>query len=102
MYNRVKFSACALFIGLLLVPFDGSTHQLYNYIAQAVDQLTFQFTNYVRGYQAPLDYIWNNPTEVRVRQVLALPGENEVKDTFCPSARFPSDHLAVVCDLEFA
>lgn len=72
------------------------------YIAQAVDQLTFRFTNYVRGYQAPLDYIWHNPTELRVRQVLALPSEEEVKDTFCPSARFPSDHLAVVCDLDFA
>lgn len=69
---------------------------------QAVDGLTFSFTNYVRGYRAPLDYLWHEPGRIQVTGVVPMPTEDEVRETFCPSQRFPSDHLAVVCDLKYA
>ena len=55
----------------------------------------------MRGYQAPLDYLWYEPARVEVTGVVPLPTEDEVCDTYCPSQRFPSDHLAVVCDMAY-
>lgn len=68
---------------------------------QAVDDLTFPFTNYVKGYQAALDYIWYEPLKLRTLRCLPMPDESLVRDTYCPSEVYPSDHLAVVCDMEY-
>jgi mRNA deadenylase 3'-5' endonuclease subunit Ccr4 len=68
---------------------------------QAADDLSFAFTNYVKGYQAALDYIWYESPKLRVTRCLDMPDESLVRDTYCPSAVYPSDHLAVVCDMEY-
>ncbi|XP_043107674.1 2',5'-phosphodiesterase 12 [Puntigrus tetrazona] len=60
------------------------------------------FTNYVGGFQGCLDYVFVEPHALRVEQVIPLPGLQEV--TTCvalPSVSHPSDHIALVCDLEW-
>ena len=47
------------------------------------------------------DYIFYETDQLRVRQVVPLPEETEVAGTALPSARFPSDHLSLCCDLEW-
>ena len=36
-----------------------------------------------------------------MRQLVPLPGEEEVAETALPSQRFPSDHLSLCCDFEW-
>jgi len=60
----------------------------------SADRLRTAFTNYVRGYNGALDYVWLERDRMRVTREIPLPSEVEVAD-FLPSRRFPSDHLAV-------
>jgi 2',5'-phosphodiesterase len=60
----------------------------------SADGLQTAFTNYVRGYNGALDYVWLERERMRVAREIPLPSEVEVAD-FLPSQRFPSDHLAV-------
>jgi 2',5'-phosphodiesterase len=64
----------------------------------AADGMATPFTNFVRGYRGLLDYVWASPADA-VAAALPPPGEAELGG-FLPNARFPSDHLAVVAELE--
>ncbi|KAK9846341.1 hypothetical protein WJX81_001906 [Elliptochloris bilobata] len=65
----------------------------------SVDSLATPFTNYVRGYSGLLDYVWHEPGRMAVRRVLPQPPAKELAG-WLPSERRPSDHLAVVADLD--
>eukprot|EP00191_Tetraselmis_sp_GSL018_P015737 CAMPEP_0177586746 /NCGR_PEP_ID=MMETSP0419_2-20121207/5243_1 /TAXON_ID=582737 /ORGANISM="Tetraselmis sp., Strain GSL018" /LENGTH=772 /DNA_ID=CAMNT_0019076671 /DNA_START=285 /DNA_END=2601 /DNA_ORIENTATION=+ len=66
----------------------------------SADQLSSDFTNFVEGYQALLDYCWYQSDVLEVHRFIPLPSRTEVEG-FCPSARWPSDHLSVVADLSW-
>ena len=71
-------------------PFDLST----------ADDMITEFTNYVQGYQGLLDYIWYQNNCIQVKNVAPCPGKEQLGG-YLPSYQYPSDHLAVVADLEF-
>lgn len=60
----------------------------------SADGLQTPFTNYVRGYSGLLDYIWFEPSRLKVERAIPLPSLEEVQG-YLPSHRFPSDHLSV-------
>ena len=61
-----------------------------------------RYTNFVTGFSGCLDYIYTDPTKLKVEKVIPMPTHEEVtKYTALPNAVFPSDHIAVVCDLGF-
>lgn len=64
------------------------------------DDMVPEFTNYVRGYQGLLDYIWYQNNCLKVTNTLPCPGKEELGG-YLPSYSYPSDHIAVVADLEF-
>lgn len=64
------------------------------------------FTHYVAGFKGTLDHILMTPTaqsgELRFRRQAEMPTLAQVtRDTAMPSPSFPSDHVAVVADLEW-
>lgn len=61
---------------------------------RSADGLQTPFTNYVRGYSGLLDYIWYEPSRLKVERAIPLPSLEEVQG-YLPSQRFPSDHLSV-------
>lgn len=61
---------------------------------RSADGLQTPFTNYVRGYAGLLDYIWYEPSRLKVDRTIPLPSLQEVQG-YLPSERFPSDHLSV-------
>ena len=61
---------------------------------RSADGLQTPFTNYVRGYSGLLDYIWFEPSRLKVERAIPLPSLEEVQG-YLPSQRFPSDHLSV-------
>ena len=64
---------------------------------------TPSYTNYTSGFQATLDYIFIDNDLLEVAKVVPLPTDEEVKANIAiPSRVFPSDHLALVCDLKFS
>ncbi|GFR85313.1 2',5'-phosphodiesterase 12 [Elysia marginata] len=61
------------------------------------------YTNYTSGFQATLDYIFIDDDRLEVTKIVPLPSDEEVKANIAiPSQVFPSDHLALVCDLKFS
>jgi 2',5'-phosphodiesterase len=64
------------------------------------DRLRSGVTNYVRGYQGLLDYVWYDPLTLAVDRVVPVPTPLTLGG-FIPNRQFPSDHLAVVVDLQF-
>jgi 2',5'-phosphodiesterase len=63
---------------------------------------TPEFTNYTVGFQACLDYIFFQSDKFAVTKVVELPSEDELKAHIAiPSVVFPSDHVAIVAELEF-
>jgi len=64
------------------------------------DDMIPEFTNYVQGYQGLLDYIWYQNNCICVKNVAPSPRKEELEG-YLPSSKYPSDHLAVVADLEF-
>lgn len=59
-------------------------------------------TNYTRDFKDLLDYIYIEPAHFKIRRVAPFPSEEVLsKHTALPSCAFPSDHLAVIVDLEF-
>ncbi|KAK9821281.1 hypothetical protein WJX74_008549 [Apatococcus lobatus] len=65
---------------------------------RSADDLLLPYTNYVRGYQGLLDYIFLQPGRMEVKQLLPIPSCKDLA-SFIPSLRFPSDHIAVVAEL---
>jgi len=68
---------------------------------RSADGLRTPYTNFTSGYRALLDYVWHDPADLRVRRVLPAPPE-ALLASFIPSESFPSDHLAIVFDFEWA
>lgn len=64
------------------------------------DDMVPEFTNYVQGYQGLLDYIWYQSNCICVKNIAPSPGKEELGG-YLPSYKYPSDHLAVVAELEF-
>lgn len=63
---------------------------------------TPQFTNYTAGFSGCLDYIFYDRSKLGVSKVVPLPSLDEiVLHTALPSIVFPSDHIALVCDLKW-
>ncbi|CRK87609.1 CLUMA_CG001405, isoform A, partial [Clunio marinus] len=59
------------------------------------------FTNYTIGFQACLDYIFYQTDKFHVTKVVEMPDEEELKSHIAiPSVVFPSDHIAIIADLE--
>ena len=61
-----------------------------------------RYTNFVGGFRGCLDYIYVEPKYLTPVTVIPLPSHEEVtKFTALPNIVFPSDHLALVCDLAY-
>ena len=61
-----------------------------------------QYTNYVSNFIGCLDYIYVEPSKLNVEEVIPMCSHEEViQYTALPNAVFPSDHLALVCELSF-
>ena len=80
---------------------DGAALELRTaHQAQGVEEP--RFTNYTEGFKGCLDYITFQPGSLRCVAVGELPSEAALKqDVALPNAEQPSDHLPVVCRLEF-
>ncbi len=60
------------------------------------------YTNFTVGFKACLDYIFSDGRLLSVDRVIPLPDHSEVTANIAlPSVVFPSDHLALVCDLKW-
>ncbi|KAJ8726280.1 hypothetical protein PYW07_000978 [Mythimna separata] len=60
------------------------------------------YTNFTAEFADCLDYIFYDKTNLEVEQVIPLPSVEEFKlHTALPSVVFPSDHVALVSDLQF-
>lgn len=60
------------------------------------------FTNYTVGFQACLDYIFYQSDKFRVTKIVEMPEEEELSAMIAiPSVVFPSDHVAIVAEMEF-
>ncbi|KAG2484240.1 hypothetical protein HYH03_016975 [Edaphochlamys debaryana] len=70
------------------------------YTLRSADDLKTPYTNYTSGYKALLDYVWYEEQALRVVGAVPIPSEAEI-GSFIPSPSFPSDHLAVVYDMEW-
>lgn len=64
------------------------------------DDMKPEFTNYVKGYQGLLDYIWYDKQNLSVQKSILCPTAKELGG-YIPSRDFPSDHIPVVADLAF-
>ncbi|GIL98257.1 hypothetical protein Vretimale_3659 [Volvox reticuliferus] len=70
------------------------------FVLRSADDLTTPYTNYTSGYKALLDYVWYEDPALRVVRSVPIPTEAEL-GSFIPSPAFPSDHLAVIYDMEW-
>lgn len=60
------------------------------------------YTNYTVGFYGCLDYIFYQTDKFTVKKVIPMPTHEEVTEhTALPSITFPSDHIAIIADLEF-
>ncbi|XP_078620221.1 2',5'-phosphodiesterase 12-like [Branchiostoma floridae x Branchiostoma japonicum] len=60
------------------------------------------YTNYVGGFQGTLDYIMIDTCQLAVNQTIPMPTHEEVTaNTALPSIVFPSDHIAIIADVEW-
>jgi 2',5'-phosphodiesterase len=67
----------------------------------AADNLRSNVTNYVRGYEGLLDYVWYQPGRLEVERIIPVPSSSELGG-YIPNKRYPSDHLAVIADLRMS
>nr|CAI5857366.1 unnamed protein product [Callosobruchus analis] len=64
---------------------------------------TPEYTNFTAGFADCLDYIYYDTESFQTSQVVPLPSHEEVtQNVALPSVVFPSDHLALVCDLKWS
>lgn len=60
-----------------------------------------RFTNYTAGFQECLDYIFYQTDKFVVTKIVETPDEEDLKAHIAiPSVVFPSDHIAIVAELE--
>ncbi|KAK9879423.1 hypothetical protein WA026_006490 [Henosepilachna vigintioctopunctata] len=63
---------------------------------------TPQFTNFTSGFADCLDYIFYQTNNLKVTQVVPLPSNEELtQNTALPSIVFPSDHIALISDIQW-
>lgn len=63
---------------------------------------TPKYTNFTGGFQDCLDYIFYDTEKLQVTQVVPMPSVDELMaHTAIPSIVFPSDHIALICDLKW-
>ena len=63
---------------------------------------TPDYTNFVSAFHGCLDYIYIDSDELEVSKVIPLPDHEDIlKYTALPNEAFPSDHLALVCDVNW-
>ncbi|GLI58784.1 hypothetical protein VaNZ11_000540 [Volvox africanus] len=67
---------------------------------RSADDLKTPYTNFTSGYDGLLDYVWYEDPALRVVSSVPIPTEAEL-GSYIPSPAFPSDHLAVVYDMEW-
>ncbi|XP_068605153.1 2',5'-phosphodiesterase 12 [Brachionichthys hirsutus] len=83
------------------VPGDSCSMELLSALPplqSACSQLAY--TNYVGRFHGCLDYIFIQPGNMQVEQVIPPPSHQEVTAyEALPSVGHPSDHIALVCDL---
>jgi len=61
-----------------------------------------RYTNFVAGFAGCLDYIYVDHNSLKVVQVVPLPSHDDVTMyTALPNVVFPSDHLPLICDLDW-
>ena len=48
-----------------------------------------------------IDYIWLSKSLLKVKSLLGIPSESEIGEVRLPSSFYPSDHLSLVCDVQF-
>ncbi|KAL3283062.1 hypothetical protein HHI36_006220 [Cryptolaemus montrouzieri] len=64
---------------------------------------TPQYTNFTVGFADCLDYIFYQKDNLKVCQVVPLPSNEELTENIAlPSIVFPSDHVALISDLEWS
>jgi 2',5'-phosphodiesterase len=64
---------------------------------------TPEYTNFTPDFQGCLDYIYVDRNQLKVDRVVPLIEHEEIiAGTAIPNERFPSDHLALVCDISYA
>ncbi|XP_059800178.1 2',5'-phosphodiesterase 12 isoform X1 [Hypanus sabinus] len=60
------------------------------------------YTNYVGGFQGCLDYIFMDTNTFEIAEVIPFPTHEEITcHVALPSVSHPSDHIALVCDLQW-
>ncbi|KAF4518026.1 hypothetical protein B566_EDAN009259 [Ephemera danica] len=63
---------------------------------------TPKYTNFTAGFADCLDYIFYQTDSLQVQQVVPMPSEEELQQhTALPSVVLPSDHIAIVADLNW-
>lgn len=63
---------------------------------------TPQFTNFTAGFTECIDYIWFQTDAFKSNSFVEMPSNEELQaHTAIPSVVFPSDHLALVAELEW-
>ena len=61
-----------------------------------------EYTNFTQNFTGCLDYIFHDRSTLKVVDIVPMPSHEAVtKDTALPSEKVPSDHLALVCTLEW-
>lgn len=63
---------------------------------------TPKYTNYTVGFKECLDYIFYQTDKFAVTKVVEMPSDEDLEAHIAiPSVLFPSDHVAIVAELEF-
>ena len=63
---------------------------------------TPRFTNYTETFVGALDYIFVGTDHLQVTAMVTFPSLEEVRElVVLPSVHFPSDHVALVCDVSW-
>ncbi len=61
-----------------------------------------EYTNFTAGFVSTLDHIFIETPQLEVIQIVPMPTHEEVTQFVAlPSVVFPSDHIALICDLKF-
>ncbi|KAK9888902.1 hypothetical protein WA026_001123 [Henosepilachna vigintioctopunctata] len=62
---------------------------------------TPKYTNYTDDFKSCLDYIFIQEKKIEVKQIIPLPEEELEQYIGLPNEVYPSDHVALVVDLQF-
>ena len=61
-----------------------------------------EYTNFTAGFVGTLDHIFIDSAKLKTAQIIPMPKHEELTQFVAlPSVVMPSDHIALVCDIEF-